>query len=81
MVLPRMMHHARAWPLRVCALLLLPHTAHASCAAPRFGQRDGELDMRRWRVASDRDVGAARDARAFGSYTFNVSDGSETFPL
>ena len=37
--------------------------------------------MRRWRVASDRDVGAARGARAFGGYTFNVSDGSETFPL
>ena len=37
--------------------------------------------MRRWRVASDRDVGAARGARAFGSYTFNVSDGRETFPL
>lgn len=38
-----------------------------------------ELDLNRWRVISTPDVAEARKLKQYGSYSFNVSDGIETF--
>ena len=64
--------------LLLCAAAV--RRAAGGCGQNSYGQ-SGDLDMRRWRLGATPSPVTARRDRAFSRYTFNVTDGSETFPL